>query len=218
MASTSAKPAMAALRITPVAPTRSPTMRAATTTNPRNIAKAITDQKANGLRNVVGVAGFVRRVCPLRGKKTATPATKVATRSAGAISHRSAGCSAATMTITRKKEIPLAVATPAARTPGGASSLAARRALVTVTAVEETSPPAALDKRMPCRAPNTRTPRYPRKETPASAIAISHIWRGLTPPKGPIGSSGITGKMMNVIASHTRAERNSGQVMRATQL
>jgi hypothetical protein len=40
----------------------------------------------------------------------------------------------------------------------------------------------------------------------------------LTPPKGPIGSSGITGKMMNVIASHTRAERNSGQVMRATQL
>src|SRR5215831_10288013 len=48
MASTSAKPAMAALRITPVAPTRSPTMRAATTTNPRNIAKAITDQKANG--------------------------------------------------------------------------------------------------------------------------------------------------------------------------
>src|SRR5262249_9901998 len=159
--------------------------------------------KSEWMRNVVGVAGFVRRVCPLRGKKTATPATKVATRSAGAISHRSAGCSAATMTITRKKEIPLALATPAART---------------VTAVEETSPPAALDKRMPCRAPNTRTPRYPRKETPASAIAISHIWRGLTPPKGPIGSSGITGKMMNVIASHTRAERNSGQVMRATQL
>ena len=54
MASTSAKPAMAALRITPVAPTRSPTMRAATTTNPRNIAKAITDQKAKGLRNAVG--------------------------------------------------------------------------------------------------------------------------------------------------------------------
>jgi hypothetical protein len=114
MASTSTKPATAALRMTPIAPSRSPTMRAAKTANPTNIAKAITDQKANGLRNVVGVAGFMRRACPRRRRNPATPATKVAMTRAGAISHRSAGCNAATMTNTRMKEIPLAMATPAA--------------------------------------------------------------------------------------------------------
>src|SRR6185369_14580716 len=175
MASTSAKPATAALTITPIAPTRSPTKRVATTTKARNIAKAITDQNANGLRNVVGVAGFERRACSRSDKRPATLATKIATSRGGAIGHRSNGCRAATTTITRRNEMPLAIATPAARTPGTASSLAERRALATVTAVEETRPPAALDKRMPCRAPNTRTPTYPRKETPARAIAMSHI-------------------------------------------
>jgi hypothetical protein len=49
-------------------------------------------------------------------------------------------------------------------------------------------------------------------------MAISHISRGFTPPNGPIGSSGTTGKTMNVMARRTSADHNSGHVIFATQL
>ena len=42
---------------------------------------------------------------------------------------------------------------------------------------------------------------------------MSQTSRGLTPPNGPIGSLGMIGSAMNVIASSTSPERSSGQVM-----
>ena len=42
---------------------------------------------------------------------------------------------------------------------------------------------------------------------------MSQTSRGLTPPNGPIGSSGTIGSTMKVIASSTSPERSSGQVM-----
>ena len=42
---------------------------------------------------------------------------------------------------------------------------------------------------------------------------MSHTSRGLTPPNGPSGASGNIGRPMNVIASNTTAERNSGHVI-----
>ena len=41
--------------------------------------------------------------------------------------------------------------------------------------------------------------------------------RGFTPPKGPIGSLGMIGNAMNVIAASTSTDRNSGQLMLRTQ-
>ena len=46
---------------------------------------------------------------------------------------------------------------------------------------------------------------------------MSHTSRGLTPPNGPSGASGKIGKPMNVMASKTTAERNSGHVIVSTQ-
>ena len=46
---------------------------------------------------------------------------------------------------------------------------------------------------------------------------MSHTSRGLTPPNGPSGASGKSGRPMNVIASNTTAERNSGHVIFSTQ-
>src|SRR6478672_1888288 len=48
-------------------------------------------------------------------------------------------------------------------------------------------------------------------------MAMSHTSRGLTPPNGPSGASGKMGRPMNVIASNTTAERNSGHVIFSTQ-
>jgi hypothetical protein len=41
--------------------------------------------------------------------------------------------------------------------------------------------------------------------------------RGLTPPKGPIGLSGMTGSPRNVMASKTSPDCSSGQVIFSTQ-
>jgi len=46
---------------------------------------------------------------------------------------------------------------------------------------------------------------------------MSQTSRGLTPPNGPSGASGKIGRPMNVMASNTTAERNSGHVMCSTQ-
>ena len=54
------------------------------------------------------------------------------------------------------------------------------------------------------------------KDTKARTIAMIHTSRGLTPPKGPIGSPGMIGKAMKVMASSNRPERNSGQLIFAT--
>jgi hypothetical protein len=147
------------------------------------------------------------------------PASASAPRSSGSVSD---GSSPTLMmpTITRTRSIMTAPATrtPAAKTLRRSPPARASRAMLSVTAVDDTSPLASPESSTSIDGPARQIAAYPANDSAAMTMVSSQISCGFTGKAGLSSRSGKSGSRMTVIASRIRPARSSSHVSRFTHV